>query len=67
VVIKGISTPFIAEKIDKNHYHIKTEIKRPGKYLADVFDSDNLIGKNNIDVLSETQKKSSNDDFDSMF
>lgn len=67
VVIKGVSTPLAAEKVDKNHYHIRTEIKRPGKYLADVFDSDNLIGKINIDVLSETQKKSSGDDFDSMF
>ena len=67
VVIKGISTPFVAEKIDKNHYHIRTEIKHPGKYLADVFDSDDLIGKININVLSETQKKSSGDDFDSMF
>ncbi|WP_415535974.1 BREX-4 system phosphatase PglZ [Dehalobacter sp. 4CP] len=67
VVIKGILTPFVAKKIDKNHYRIRTEIKRPGKYLADVFDSDNLIGKINLDVLSETQKKSGDDDFDSMF
>ncbi|MHB1364737.1 MAG: BREX-4 system phosphatase PglZ [Eubacteriales bacterium] len=67
VVIKGIPTPFITEKIDKNHYHVRTEIKRPGKYLADVFDSDNLIGKINLDVFSETQKKSDGDDFDNMF
>jgi hypothetical protein len=67
VVIKGISTPFVAEKIDKNHYYIRTEIKRPGKYLGDVFDGDNLIGKININVLSETQKKNNGDDFDSMF
>jgi len=67
VVIKGILTPYVAEKIDKNHYRVRTEIKRPGKYLADVFDGDNLIGKINLDVLSETQKKSVGDDFDSMF
>lgn len=67
VVIKGISTPFVAEKLDKNHYHVRTEIKRPGKYFADVFDCDNLIGKINLDVLSETQKKSGGDDFDNMF
>jgi len=67
VVIKGISTPFVAEKIDKNHYQIRTEIKRPGKYLADVFDGDNLIGKIILDALSETQKKSGDDDFEDIF
>lgn len=67
VVIKDISAPLVAEKLDKNHYRVATEIKRPGKYPADVFDGDNLIGKINLDVLSETQKKSGGDDFDSMF
>ena len=67
VVIKGISAPFAAEKIDKNHYQVRTELKRPGKYFADVFDGDNLIGKIILDVLSETQKKSDGDDFDIIF
>lgn len=67
VVIQGVSMPFIAEKIGKNHYHIRTDIKRPGKYLADIFDGDNLIGKTNLDVLSETQKKGGDKDFDNMF
>lgn len=65
VVVNGILAPFVAEKIDKNHYLVKTSIKRPGKYFADVLDNDNLIGKINIDVQSETQKKG--DDFDDMF
>lgn len=67
VVMKGIAKPFIAEKIDKNHYHIETELKRPGKYMADVFAGDNLIGKINLDVRSETQKKNGGDDFDDIF
>ena len=67
VVIEGIETAFRAEKNDKNHYQIKTSIKRSGTYLAKVYDNDNLIGQINIDVLSETQKKSSSDDFDSLF
>lgn len=66
VVFKGILPPYTAVKIDKNHYHVATEIKRAGKYLADVFDSDNLIGKINLNVLSETQKKSGDDDFNTM-
>lgn len=67
VVIEGISNPFIAEKIDKNHYLVKTDIISSGNYLADVFDSDNSIGKIKIEVLSETQKLNSSNDFDSMF
>lgn len=67
VIVKGIAVPFIAEKIDKNHYHVVTEIKRPGKYIADIFNMDNLIGKVNLDVLSETQKKSHGEDFNNMF
>ena len=67
VTIKGQSIPYIAKKTDKNHYHVITDIKRGGKYSADVFDGDSLIGKLTIDVKSETQKKSDSDDFDNLF
>lgn len=63
VLIKDKRYP--AEKIDKNHYRIVTDIIKAGEYLADVFDGDNLIGKITINVQSETGKK--NDAFDNLF
>lgn len=67
VILKDIPTPFVAKKMDKNHYIITTNIKRPGKYLADIFDGDSLVGKLTLDVQSETNKKSHGDNFDDMF
>jgi hypothetical protein len=67
VVIKDKPTPYIATKADKTHYHVVTNIKRPGDYEADVFDGDSLIGKLSLVVQSETQKRSDGDDFDNMF
>jgi len=67
VVIKGKPAPYNATKIDKAHYHIKTDIKRPGEFDVDVFDGDSLIGKLSISAQSETQKKSGSNNFDNMF
>jgi hypothetical protein len=67
VVIKDMPSPYVAQKTDKNHYVIITDIKKSGKYFADVFDGDNLIGEIILDVKSETQKNNSSDNFDSMF
>jgi hypothetical protein len=63
IIIKG--KPYTAERTDKNHHRIVTDITKTGEYLADVFDGDNLIGKININVQSETSKK--NDAFDNLF
>ena len=68
VIINGNLKPYKAVKTDKNHYCIiASDIKRPGDYCADVFVGDNRIGKVEIYVQSETQKKNDNDDFDSLF
>jgi hypothetical protein len=56
---------YSAERIDKNHHRIVTDITKAGEYLADVFDGDNLVGKITINVQSETGKK--NDAFDNLF
>jgi hypothetical protein len=66
-VIKDKPEPFNAEKLDKNHYQVTTNIKRPGKYYADVFDGDSLVGVVTLIVQSETQKKNGGDDFNSLF
>lgn len=63
IIIKDKSYP--AERIDKNHHRIVTDIIKAGEYLVDVFDGDNLIGKITINVQSETGKK--NDAFDNLF
>jgi len=63
IIIKDKCYP--AERIDKNHHRIVTDIIKAGEYRADVFDGDNLIGKITINVQSETGKK--NDAFDNMF
>lgn len=67
VVVIDVPTPFIANKTGKNHYIVTTDIKRPGKYHADVFDGDSLVGKIILDVQSETQKKSGSENFDNLF
>jgi hypothetical protein len=41
--VKGVV--YTAKRIDDKHYKIVTDIKLAGKYHADVFDGDNLIGK----------------------
>lgn len=56
---------YLAERIDKNHHRIVTDITKAGEYLGDVFDSDNLVGKITINIQSETGKK--NDAFDNLF
>lgn len=63
IIIKD--KPYPAERIDKNHHHIVTDITKAGEYLADVFDGDNLVGKITINVQSETGKR--NDAFDNLF
>jgi len=63
IIIKD--KPYPAERIDKNHHRIVTDITKAGEYLADVFDGDNLVGKITINVQSETGKK--NDAFDNLF
>jgi hypothetical protein len=66
VVVKDKTEPFIAVRMDKNHYQVMTDIKRPGEYQADVFDNNYLVGAITLTVQSETQKKSG-EDFDSLF
>jgi hypothetical protein len=56
---------YTAERTDKNHHRIVTDITKAGEYLADVFDGDSLVGKITINVQSETGKK--NDAFDDLF
>jgi len=63
IIIKD--KPYPAERIDKNHHRIVTDITKAGEYFADVFDGDNLIGKITINVQSKTSKK--DDNFDNLF
>lgn len=63
VNIKGKSVPYRAAKTDKSHYHVVTDITRPGEYIADVLDGDNLVGIITIHAQSETQKKSADGNF----
>ena len=64
VVLSG--KPYSASQIDANHYSVKLpDTKRAGEYPADVYASDNLIGK----IIIKAQGKSGkvNDAFDDLF
>jgi len=64
VVLKGNS--YSAAKIDSNHYSVKIpDIKRAGNYSADVYTSDNLIGK--ITIKAQGKSGKVNDTFDNLF
>lgn len=65
VVFENNPTVYFAKKVDKNHFEIVTDIKRSGKYEADVFEGDNPVATITLDVQSETRK--SGDEFDNLF
>jgi hypothetical protein len=51
VVVKG--KRYETEKVDENHHQvILPNIKRPGDYVAEVFEGDNLVGNLNFTVKS---------------
>ena len=59
VIISG--KPYTAVKKDDYHYNVTTDIKRAGKYQADIFDGDSLVG---AEIFTAQGKNRSNDDFD---
>ena len=59
VIISG--KPYMAVKKDDNHYIATTDIKRAGEYQADIFDGDNLVGR---ETFTAQGKNKSNDEFD---
>ena len=64
IVMNGKS--YIAECTDKTHYKvINPDIKRSGKYAADIFDGENLIGTVTINVKGAVG--SANSGFDDLF
>lgn len=64
IVIKG--NPYTAERIDKTHYRVLLpDIRRSGKYSAEVFDGENLIG--NITINAKGAIGSTKSDFDDLF
>jgi hypothetical protein len=64
VVLDGKS--YSAFQVDTNHYSVKLpDIKRAGNYTADVYASDNLIGK--IRIKAQGKSGKINDAFDDLF
>jgi hypothetical protein len=53
--------PYTAVKKDDYHYTVTTDIKRAGKYQADIFDGDSLVG---TETFTAQGKNRSNGDFD---
>lgn len=64
VVLNG--NRYNAQATDKTHFTVHLhDIKRSKKYLADVYDGNDLIGKIGISVKGKTATV--NDDFDDLF
>lgn len=57
VTVKVLERQYTAEAIDnQKHKIILTDIKKTGKYTADVFEGDNLIGQVEFEVQRESGK-----------
>jgi len=64
ILIQGIDNRYYAECIGNNkHKIILPDIKKAGRYNADVFEGHNLIGKSEFEIQRESGKTTEDDWF----